>query len=85
VSQAIHLEIVSNVTVECFLLAFRRFAARRSVPRFLISDNGSTYLAVAEKLERLFLSADLSEALAHRGTQWQFILKRAPWFGGIWE
>lgn len=85
VSRAMHLEIVSNLTVECFLLAFCRFAARRSVPKFLISDNGSTYLAAAEGLERLFLSADLSEALAHKGTQWQFIPKRAPWFGGFWE
>ena len=67
-SRAIHLEIVSDLTVESFLLAFWRFAARRSVPKFLISDNGSTYLAAAEGLERLFLSADLSEALAHKGT-----------------
>ena len=32
-----------------------------------------------------FSSDELSEALAHRGTQWQFILKCAPWFGGFWE
>lgn len=85
VSRAIHLEIVSDLSVESFLLAFRRFAGRRSVPKFLISDNGSTYLAAAEELKSLFSSADLSEALAHRGTQWQFIPKRAPWFGGFWE
>ena len=33
----------------------------------------------------LFASDELSEALACRGTQWQFIPKRAPWFGGFWE
>jgi len=55
VSRAIHLEIVSDLSVESFLLAFRRFVGRRSVPKFLISDNGSTYLAAAEDLKSLFL------------------------------
>ena len=64
VSRAIHLEIVSDLSMESFLLAFRRFAGRRSVRKFLISDNGSTYLAAAEELKSLFLSADLTEALA---------------------
>jgi len=85
VSRAIHLEVVTDLTVECFLLAFRRFAARRSVPKLLLSDNGSTYLAAAEELKSLFSSAELSDALARRGIQWQFISKRAPWFGGFWE
>lgn len=85
VSRAIHLEIVSDLTVESFLYAFRRFAGRRSVPRLLLSDNGSTFLAAAEELKTLFQSVELSEALAQRGTEWRFIPKRAPWFGGFWE
>jgi len=47
VSRAIHLEIVSDLSVESFLLAFRRFVGRWSMPKLLISDNGSTYLAAA--------------------------------------
>ena len=68
-----------------FLQAFRRFVGRRSLPQLLISDNGSTFLAVAEELKTLFTSTELSEALAHKGTQRKFIPKRAPWFGGFWE
>ena len=52
-SRAIHLEIVSDLSVESFLLAFRRFVGRQSTPKLLISDNGSTYLAAAEDLKRL--------------------------------
>jgi len=33
----------------------------------------------------LFQSAELSEALARKETEWRFIPKRAPWFGGFWE
>jgi len=84
-SRAIHLEIVTDLTVESFLQAFRRFAGRRSIPKLLLSDNASTYLAAAEELKYLFSSTDLSESLSRKGTEWKFIPKRAPWFGGFWE
>ena len=83
--QAVHLEIVNDLTVEYFLQAFRRFAGRRSLPRLLLSDNGSTFLAATEELKMLFTSTELTEALAHKGVEWKFIPKRAPWFGGFWE
>jgi len=50
-----------------------------------MSDNGSTFLVVAEELKTLFISTELSDALARKGTQWKFIPKRAPWFGEFWE
>jgi len=85
VCRAVHLEIVTDLTVECFLQAFRRFAGCRSLPKLLLSDNASTFLAAAEELKQLFLSDALSENLAHKGVEWRFIPKRAPWFGGFWE
>ena len=85
VSRAIHLEIVVDLTVACFLQAFRRFASRRSLPRLMLSDNASTYLAVAEELKSLLSSEELAESLSRRGVDWRFIPKRAPWFGGFWE
>ena len=51
----------------------------------MLSDNASTYKAVAEELQRLFTSAALAEELARQGIKWHFIPKRAPWFGGFWE
>ena len=85
VCRAVHLEIVTDLTVECFLQAFRRFAGRRSLPKLLLSDNASTFLAAAEELKQLFSSDALLESLAHKGVEWKFIPKRAPWFGGFWE
>ena len=62
VSRAIHLEVVMDLTVECFLHAFRRFASRRSTPRLMLSDNASIYLVAAEKLQNLLSSAALTES-----------------------
>ena len=85
VSRAIHLEIVCDFTLQCFLQAFRRFISWRSLPRLMLSNNASTYQASAEELQALFSSAALAEDLARRGVKWHFIPKRAPWFGGFWE
>ena len=84
-TRAIHLEIVQNLTAETFLLAFRKFAGRRSLPRIMISDNGSTYLSAAEELRSLMKSPEVKEELGKRGVTWKFIPKRAPWYGGFWE
>ena len=52
----------------------------------MISDNASTYLqSAAKELKKLFNSTILSEQLSRQGTMWQFIPKRAPWYGGFWE
>ena len=84
-TQAIHLEVVTDLTEVTFLQAFRRFAARRSLPRLVISDNASTYMSAAKELNELFQSPTLKSALMHKGTTWRFIPKRAPWYGGFWE
>ena len=85
VTRAVHLEVVTDLTVQTFLLAFRRFSSRKSLPKMMISDNASTYLAAAEELQRMFNSEALMEALESQNVTWQFIPKRAPWYGGFWE
>ena len=84
-TRAIHLEVVEDLTVEAFLLAFRRFASRKSLPRKLISDNASTFLSANNERKELFESHALKETLAREGVEWQFIPKRAPRYGGFWE
>jgi len=84
-TRAIHLEVVTDLSTYTFLLAFRRFTSRKSLPQIVISDNGSTYLAAAEELSSLLTSEELKESLGRQGVQWKFIPKRAPWYGGFWE
>ncbi|XP_070567292.1 uncharacterized protein [Ptychodera flava] len=85
VTRAIHLELVANLSSETFLRAFRRFAARRSLPRKIMSDNGSTYLSAATEIENMMKSVPVRNYFANCRVEWTFIPKRAPWFGGFWE
>lgn len=39
-----HIEVVSNLTTDCFLGAFKRFIARRGKPAHMYSDNGTTFV-----------------------------------------
>jgi len=55
-NRGVHLEIVTDLTTNTFLLALRRFASRKSLPRVIVSDNGSTYLSAAEELRELLSS-----------------------------
>ena len=62
-----------------------RKSCGKSQPKKMISDNASTFLSAAEELRSLFRSPSLHDSLSKRGVEWQFIPKRAPWFGGFWE
>ena len=84
-TRAVHLEIVTDLSMETFLLAFRRFASRKSTPHIMMSDNASTYMSAAEELTKLLQSEDLTTSLGIHGVVWKFIPKKAPWFGGFWE
>jgi hypothetical protein len=68
-TRAVHLEVVTNLTVPTFMSAFRRFASRKSLPKIMVSDNASTYQSAAEALTLLFNSAKLETSLSKRGIQ----------------
>ena len=84
-TRAIHLEVVTDLSVETFLLAFCRFASRKSLPHIMMSDNASTYLSAAEELRDMLNSKELEASLGRCGVTWKFIPKKAPWYGGYWE
>ena len=84
-TRAVHLEIAQDLTADTFLMAFRKFAGSRSLPTIMMSDSGSTYLSAASELRSLMESPTVKEELGRRSVSWQFIPKRAPWFGGFWE
>ncbi|GFX36234.1 probable RNA-directed DNA polymerase from transposon X-element [Trichonephila clavipes] len=51
-SQAIHLEIVSDLTTEAFLAALKRFVARRGRPIEIHSDNGRNFVGANNELRK---------------------------------
>ncbi|KAJ0169355.1 hypothetical protein K1T71_015239 [Dendrolimus kikuchii] len=91
VSKAVHIELVSDLTSQGFLTAFKRFVARRGPCTDLWRVNGTNFVGAARELKILLtsenstLQEELSKALATNGTFWHFIPPHSPNFGGLWE
>ncbi|XP_046391637.1 uncharacterized protein LOC124159766 [Ischnura elegans] len=88
VTMAVHLECVSDLTTNTFLLAFRRFVSRRGACYFLYSDNASIFRGAAQELKTMFQQnssfyKEVGCQLSNTGTQWTFIPPYAPHFGGL--
>ncbi|GAA6090922.1 uncharacterized protein LOC109098335 [Tachysurus ichikawai] len=88
VTRAIHLELVSSQSTENFLLALKRFIARRGLCKVIYSDNAKTFKRADQDLKELWKSIkepDLRIFFAEKRITWKYIVKRAAWWGGFWE
>lgn len=86
VTRAVHLELVSDLSTEKFLLAFKRFTARRGLCRVIYSDNARTFKRADQDLRALWEAIKEPELLKYfskRGITWKYIAERAAWWGGI--
>lgn len=88
--KAIHVELVSDLTTECFIAALRRFSSRRGKPTKIYSDNGTTFVGAKNQLHQLgsFLNtnhAEIVNACTNDNINWLFIPAFSPHFGGLWE
>jgi len=52
-TKAVHLELVTGLTTEHFLLAFERFTGRRGMVQDLYSDNGTNFVGADSQLKGL--------------------------------
>ncbi|XP_018364037.1 PREDICTED: uncharacterized protein LOC108761807 [Trachymyrmex cornetzi] len=89
-TKAVHLELVSSLTMEAFMSVFRRFCARRGTCAHVYSDNGTNLVGAARELKEIyeFLRKEkdqIESQLAAQEIQWHFIPPRSPHFGGLWE
>ncbi|CAK1603848.1 unnamed protein product [Parnassius mnemosyne] len=90
-TKALHLEVVSDMTAQSFLAAFKRFVARRGHVSDLWSDNVTNFVGSAKELTKLFSAersvvvAEIQDWMSSNGTNWHFIPPHSPNFGGLWE
>ncbi|GFR21277.1 integrase catalytic domain-containing protein [Trichonephila clavata] len=88
VTRAVHLELVSDMSTKCFLLALRRFLARRGNCKVIYSDNARTFKAAERELAyfaNILKDSEFQNFVADKGIHWKFIVERAPWWGGFYE
>nr|CAI5840401.1 unnamed protein product [Callosobruchus analis] len=89
-TKAIHIEIVTDLTTENFLAAFRRFISRRGIPSEVYTDNGSTFVGAHNQLKELghFLykrQDSIVDSVSEFNIKWHFIPPYTPNHGGLWE
>ncbi|XP_072401151.1 uncharacterized protein [Diabrotica undecimpunctata] len=92
VTRACHLELVSNLTTESFVLTLKRFISRRGNPSVIFSDNATNFLGSKNQLKEFaqFLrnqdtQNSIKNFLTSSEITWKFIPPHSPHHGGIWE
>lgn len=87
-TKAIHIELVSDLTAEACIAAFRRLIARRGNIKNIYSDNGTNFVKANKDLFQLCDTQFVNEfanELAKMGTTWNFSPAGAPHFNGLTE
>ncbi|XP_033225954.1 uncharacterized protein LOC117178640 [Belonocnema kinseyi] len=91
-TKAVHLELVSDLTTEAFIVCLKRLFSRRGISKTIHSDNATNFVGASRELmelNKLFQSAEHNEMvqkfLANQTVTWKFIPPRSPHFGGLWE
>lgn len=87
-TRAVHLELAAEMDTSCFIMALRRFIARRGRPRVIYSDNGRNFVGGEKELRQCIQSwnqAQIVDALSQRNIEWVFNPPGAPHMGGVWE
>ncbi|XP_072932645.1 uncharacterized protein [Epargyreus clarus] len=91
-TKAVHLEVLTDLSCECFLATFDRFVARRGLCSCLYSDCGTNFIAAAKHLKEVhnFLNrSNIRDAilvgLSSRSVEWRTNPPNAASMGGLWE
>ena len=86
--RSVHLEVSYSLDTDSFILAPRRFIARRGQVKEIRSDNGTNFTG-GEKELRLMIEgwnqAKIHDTLLQKGIKWVFNPPAASHHGGVWE
>ena len=83
--RTVHVEIVTSLDLNNFLLAFSQFTNLRGAVDTIYSDKDSAFCAAVEQLPLLINSTDLHNSLPKRNINWVKIPPYASSQGGSWE
>ena len=84
-TRCIHVEIVTSLDLNEFLLAFSRFTNLRGAVATVYSENGSTFWTAADWLSSLLGSTEFYNSLRKRNINWVKIPLYSSSQGGSWE
>ena len=82
------MELCHSLETDSFILALRRFIARRGQVKELRSDNGTNFVEAERELRvamEAWNQAKIHDALLQKGIKWVFYTPAASHHGGVWE
>lgn len=87
VTRAVHLELVSDLSTNAYLLALKRFIARRGKPAEIFSDNGRNFVGLMAEFSKFLnnCSSHIIDYATSNDIKFKFIPPYSPHFGGLWE
>ncbi|XP_045455071.1 uncharacterized protein LOC123664596 [Melitaea cinxia] len=85
--KCLHLEAVSDLSKDAFIMTLHRFVSRRGKPAEIYSDNGRNFVGAARELSKFTDTQNiaLTEFTAQQNIKFNFTPSYSPHFGGIWE
>lgn len=84
VYRCVHLELVTELSTDVFLLALDRFVSRRGRPATIYTDNGTNFQGADNQFKKLNW-AEIETKTRLVRIEWRFNPPSAPWWGGWWE
>ncbi|KAL1267371.1 hypothetical protein QQF64_032734 [Cirrhinus molitorella] len=86
-TRGVYIDLLTKIDTDSFLMALRRFTARRGTPHELYSDQGTNFRGGERELSEAFaaMQPTLQCQLAKQKIEFHFNPPAAPHFGGIWE
>ena len=89
--RAVHIEMTKNLDTDSFILALRRFLARRGMVKSIRSDNGTNFIGAEREFKQAFVKMDndkIHNFLLGNGCDWITWERNPPsasHMGGVWE
>ena len=90
-TKAVHIELVVDLSAKEFIATFRRFIARRGIPKTVHSDCGTNFVGAESVITRSKIEClrqwnnDMANSMSEFKTEWKFNPPASPHFGGLWE
>lgn len=89
-TKAVHLEVVSSLSMEAFVAAFTRFVNRRGLPTLIRSDRGTNYVSTnsyLKEVNQFLMDHEIipKEEFKKQNIRWEFNPPASPHMGGLFE
>ena len=87
-SRAIHIELLDDLSTDCFLNALRCFLALRGVVKTIFCDQGTNFVGGNNELKNAMTELDhnkLEVSLSKKQVEFKFNVPHASEQGGVWE